>query len=122
MTTSIVTGDCIEHLAAVPDALTERQQAVLDWIAEYLATNTFAPTLREVASAMGCGVNGVAGHLAALKAKGRLTWTPRQARSIRIVQASHTSSNTPVAVTDDCHAPMTARGRNPWVAASGPLA
>jgi SOS-response transcriptional repressor LexA len=67
-----------------PRPVTPRQQAVHQWVREYIDTHGFAPTFREVADGQGCTVTSVAGHLAALRSRGLLTWGEGQARSIVI--------------------------------------
>jgi SOS-response transcriptional repressor LexA len=64
---------------------TARQQQAADWIAAHWAEHCYAPTVREVAAGLGITVNGAAGHLAALRAKGLVVWQPKQSRSIQIV-------------------------------------
>jgi repressor LexA len=69
---------------ATPQRLTDRQQQVLQWISCYLAEHQYGPTLQEIGHAHGWTPRGATCHLRALKAKGCITWTAGQARSIRL--------------------------------------
>jgi hypothetical protein len=72
---------------ADPNALTDRQQSILDWIVGFVAENGFAPTIREIGDAFGiAATNGVKCHLTALQKKGRLTWIEGKARTLRVVE------------------------------------
>lgn len=65
--------------------LTDRQQAILDFVGEYAATAGFPPTLAEIASAFGIKqTRGVHKHLRALALKGQLELIPGKARGIRL--------------------------------------
>jgi repressor LexA len=66
--------------------LTPRQQDVLQWIDGFIDTHGFSPVVREIASHYGWTTNGVAGHLKALRRKGRITWVEHQSRTIRVVR------------------------------------
>jgi repressor LexA len=52
--------------------LTERQEAILDFVREYQAAQTVPPSTREVARRFGCSQQGAAKHLQALARKGQL--------------------------------------------------
>lgn len=64
--------------------LTARQHEVLEWIRSHIEGHSYSPTVREAADAFGCTPNGIVCHLRALRAKGRITWSAGQTRSIRI--------------------------------------
>src|SRR5918993_2016465 len=67
-----------------PD-LTDRQQAILDFIAAKVHGDGMPPTLAEIARAFGFNQTRAAHkHLLALEAKGRLTLLPGKARGIRL--------------------------------------
>jgi repressor LexA len=67
-----------------PD-LTDRQQAILDFIAAKVHGEGLPPTLAEIAQAFGFNqTRGAHKHLLALEAKGRLTLLPGKARGIRL--------------------------------------
>ncbi len=67
-------------------SLTDRQQAVLDHLRQYVARHGRPPTLWEVAEAFGlASPNGVAKHLQALAEKGFIALEPGRARGIRLL-------------------------------------
>lgn len=71
----------------MPDDLTERQQAILDFIAAKVHGEGLPPTLAEIAAAFGFNQTRAAHkHLLALEAKGRLRLLPGKARGIRLRQ------------------------------------
>lgn len=66
--------------------LTDRQQAVLDYLRAHAAQHGRPPTLWEVAEAFGlASPNGVAKHLQALSDKGFIALEPGRARGIRLL-------------------------------------
>ena len=65
---------------------TERQQEVLDFIAGYIDTHTYPPTIREVAEFFSISVKGAHDHLAALKKKGFLKQGDKRSRTMEIVR------------------------------------
>ena len=67
------------------DPLTPRQLDVLQWIAGYIDTHGFSPSIREISHAYGWTTNGVMCHLRAMRRKGAVTWLDGQARTIRVV-------------------------------------
>jgi repressor LexA len=65
--------------------LTERQQAILDFVRERIARDGLPPTWAEIAQAFGFRQTRAAQkHLLALEAKGCLTLLPGKARGIRL--------------------------------------
>ncbi|MBM3845705.1 MAG: repressor LexA [Verrucomicrobia bacterium] len=65
-------------------ALTTRQREVLDFISGALDTRNQSPSLREIAAHFGFrGMKAAADHVTALKRKGALCGTDRQARSLK---------------------------------------
>lgn len=52
--------------------LTERQEAVLDYVRDYQAAQSVPPSTREVARKFGCSQQGAAKHLQTLAKKGQL--------------------------------------------------
>ena len=67
-------------------SLTDRQQAVLDYLRQHVATHGRPPTLWEVAEAFGlASPTGVAKHLQALAEKGFIALEPGRARGIRLL-------------------------------------
>ncbi len=61
---------------------TDRQREVVSTIKRLTHDRGFPPTVRELAQALKVSINGVTGHLAALKRKGLVTWMANKARSI----------------------------------------
>ncbi len=67
--------------------LTARQEATLAWIRGFIASHGYSPSVRDVGDAMGCANgHGIVYTLAALRAKGRLTWEPLVSRTMRVVE------------------------------------
>jgi len=65
---------------------TERQKEVLDFIAGYINTHTYPPTIREVADNFSISVKGAHDHLAALKKKGLLKQGDKRSRTMELVR------------------------------------
>lgn len=66
-----------------------RQQKVLDFIAESIKQNGYPPTVREITLGVGLKSSStVAGHLVRLREKGLVTWDPYVVRTIRILDSS----------------------------------
>ena len=65
---------------------TERQKEVLDFIAKYILTHSYPPTVREVAEFFSISVKAAQDHLAALKKKGFLKQGDKKSRSIKLVK------------------------------------
>ena len=71
-------------MPTMPD-LTDRQQAILDFVAAHIEAEGMPPTLAEIAAAFGFNqTRGAHKHLLALEAKGQLTLLPGKARGIRL--------------------------------------
>jgi len=65
---------------------TERQQKVLDFIAGYIDTHAYPPTIREVADNFSISVKGAYDHLTALKKKGLLKQGDKMSRTMELVR------------------------------------
>ena len=65
---------------------TERQQEVLDFIAGYINTHTYPPTIREVADHFSISVKGAHDHLTALKKKGLLKQGDKRPRTMELIK------------------------------------
>lgn len=90
--------------------VTERQQAILDFILETIRTKGFPPTLREIGLAFGIrSTKGVNDHLDALEKKGKIRRHAELSRGIEVVEP-------PVAVDDVHSVPLVGR-----IAAGAPL-
>lgn len=73
-------------------SLTDRQEAVLDYLRTYIAGNGLPPTILEIAEAFGlASPNGVAKHLQALAEKGFIELTSGRARGIRLLGGKRAS-------------------------------
>jgi repressor LexA len=68
--------------------LTQRQQEVLSFIAEYISAHSYPPTIREVAEYFSISVKGAHDHIIALKKKGCLRQTDKRSRTMELVRAN----------------------------------
>ena len=66
---------------------TERQKAVLDFIAAYINIHTYPPTIREVADYFSISIKGASDHLAALRKKGLLKQGDKKYRTLELVRS-----------------------------------
>ena len=62
--------------------MTDRQQAVLEFVEEFCARQGYPPTVREVAAHFGIQPRAAADHLEALKRKGQLHREPGRSRGL----------------------------------------
>lgn len=70
--------------------LTQRQQDMLDFIADYTRTHGYCPTIREIAEAFGIkSPNGVICTLKALEKKGKLHREHSLSRSITLTEGDY---------------------------------
>lgn len=77
----------------MPDLLTDRQQQILDFIAESINARGFPPTLREIGEHFGIrSTNGVNDHLKALEKKGHLRREDLKSRAMRPVAMANVVS------------------------------
>ncbi|QBB72584.1 transcriptional repressor LexA [Pseudolysobacter antarcticus] len=75
------------------DNLTDKQQAILDFIRSTIAANGYPPSNAEIADAFGLRERAtVRQHLQALQTKGAIEISPGIARGLRLVEAANTSS------------------------------
>jgi len=65
---------------------TKRQEEVLQFIARYLHTHAYSPTIREVADFFSISVKGAHDHLLALKKKGLLKQGDNKPRTMELVK------------------------------------
>jgi repressor LexA len=73
----------------MPDALTQRQQQILDFITASIYERGYPPTLREIGEHFGIrSTNGVNDHLKALEKKGHLKREDLKSRAMRPVNMS----------------------------------
>lgn len=67
--------------------LTNRQQAILEFLSEFSRKRGFSPSLREIGEAVGLkNVSAVRGHVSALERKGYIQKEPDQPRSITVMR------------------------------------
>lgn len=75
--------------------LTERQQAILDFIQHSIRSRGYPPTLREIGAKMGIrSTNGVSDHLRALERKGYLRREDKMSRALRPVTPGKSPTST----------------------------
>lgn len=67
--------------------LTEKQQEVLDFIQAHLAKHGMAPSVREIAEALGKSPQAIQQHIESLRTKGRLQHQPSKSRTNVPVQS-----------------------------------
>src|SRR6478735_7600179 len=72
--------------------LTERQQAILDFINEYVNDNGFPPSVREIGRKFGIYPATVQDHISALERKGYLQKKRFQSRTLSVPASSRQSS------------------------------
>ena len=65
---------------------TERQKEVLDFIAGYINSHSYPPTIREVADYFSISVKGANDHLVALKKKGLLKQGDKKSRTMGLTK------------------------------------
>lgn len=65
--------------------LTERQKDVLSFIAEYIKTNSYPPTIREIADNYSISVKGAHDHITALRKKGFLKHADKRPRTMGLI-------------------------------------
>jgi repressor LexA len=79
------------------DALTDRQQQILDFISRSIAKRGYPPTLREIGSHFGIrSTNGVNDHLRALEKKGYLQREDLKSRALRPIVSTGQVVEVPV--------------------------
>ncbi len=61
--------------------LTQKQQEVLDFIQAYFAKQGMAPSVREIAEALGKSAQAIQQHIESLRAKGYLQHQPSKSRT-----------------------------------------
>jgi repressor LexA len=66
-------------------ALTRRQQQIVDFLQKFQQARGFMPTVMEIADQFGCNLNAIASHLRLLRKKGVIASEPNKARSLRII-------------------------------------
>ena len=64
--------------------LTDRQREVLSFIADHVESNSYPPSIREIAGHFGISMKGAHDHVAALRRKNRLEQDGRRPRTLRL--------------------------------------
>src|SRR5690348_3304716 len=73
---------------------TKKQQELLQFITEFLREHNYAPSYREIMSALGYkSVSTVAVHVDGLISKGYLTKSDKSARSVRLASETNTDNS-----------------------------
>ncbi|MGP1458734.1 MAG: transcriptional repressor LexA [Treponema sp.] len=65
--------------------ITDRQQEVLSFIADFTKKNAYPPTVREISAHFGISLRAVQDHLAALQKKGFLAAGKHRSRALRVL-------------------------------------
>jgi repressor LexA len=73
--------------------LTVRQKDVLSFIADYLKTNSYPPTIREIADHYSISVKGAHDHITALRKKGFLKQIDKRPRTMGLTHAREEESS-----------------------------
>jgi repressor LexA len=71
---------------------TAKQQAVLEFIKQYIAEYKYPPTITEIGKSIGRNRSVVHGYLDRLKEKGLIDWIPNQVRTIRVIKQEEEST------------------------------
>src|SRR5215472_3692433 len=81
---------CVRYKFAM---LTEKQQAILDFINDYVKENGFPPSVREIGRQFGIYPATVQDHISALERKGYLQKKANQSRTLSVPASSRPSSD-----------------------------
>ena len=75
------------------EMLTKKQKQIVEFISNFLQENDYSPSYREIMTGLGLSsVSAVAEHVENLIAKGVLTKTPGTARSLEVVNNTHSET------------------------------
>jgi repressor LexA len=67
--------------------LTDRQRSILEFIQEFIDTNEYPPTIREIQAEFSInGTAAVTDHLCSIEWKGYIKRVPRVSRGIKLVK------------------------------------
>ena len=72
--------------------LTERQKEVLSFIAGFISSRSYPPTIREIADHFTMSVKGAHDHITALKRKGHLKQINKRPRTIELTRGKEDST------------------------------
>lgn len=73
--------------------LTQKQRKVLSFIAEYINTHAYPPTIREIAEFFAISVKGAHDHVTALKKKGCIKQGDKKSRTMEILRTDETEGD-----------------------------
>ena len=73
--------------------LTNRQKEVLTFIAKYVKSNSYPPTIREIADNFSISVKGAHDHITALRKKGFLKQIDKRPRTMGLVHTAQDDSS-----------------------------
>lgn len=74
--------------------VTKRQEEVLDFIKDFLLSNKFPPTIREIANHFEISVKGAYDHIKALEKKGYLRCNQNRSRAIEVLSDDDDEAST----------------------------
>src|SRR2546422_3812490 len=81
--------------------LTERQQAILDFVSEYAEKNGFPPSVREIGRHFGIYPATVQDHISALERKGHLRKKRFQSRTLSVTPSSRRRPSAGIPIVGD---------------------
>ena len=77
----------------MPEKLTKKQKQIVDFISNFLETNDYSPSYREIMIGLGLSsVSAVAEHIDNLVGKGALKKVPGAARSLEVVGSPYSET------------------------------
>ena len=83
----------------MPEALTERQRQILQFIKDEIRTKGYPPSVREIGEALGLSSSStVHGHMTRLEEKGYIRRDPTKPRAIEVLDGSTTQLRRTIAV------------------------
>lgn len=87
--------------------LTEKQQAILEFIEQHIRTQTFPPTIREIGDHFKITPKGAYDHLKAIEKKGYIRSLKNRSRAIEVVRTSFGTE--PVSIEKTTSVPLVGR-------------
>jgi len=64
--------------------LTEKQQAIFDWVCDFIGSHGYSPTFRQISTAFGCATTNTFNQCTLIRKKGWLTWDEGSNRTLRV--------------------------------------
>lgn len=87
--------------------LTEKQQAILAYIEQYIASQGYPPTIREIGDRFEITAKGAYDHLKAIEKKGYIKCEKNRSRAIELIRTSEGA--TPVSTSEIVNVPLVGR-------------